>query len=391
MNAFGSPRLKPMSAVVAIPAHNEADWITRCLTALNRQQGSTFVGALLLVNNSDDATAAIARSIRPSLCFPIDIVEHRFPPGHQTAGAARCLAMELGASKLPANGVLLCTDADGQVAPDWLAANLFHVRHGAEAVAGRAIIDPADAALIPAALHEADARECAYAALLDEMDSLLDPDPADPWPRHTEHSGASICVTLDAFRRAGGVPPLAVGEDRAFFAALRRVDVRLRHAWDVHVTVSGRIHGRAEGGMADTIRRRLVAPDLFLDDALEPAAARMRRARLRAVTRRVFTGRGRILPRLHQTLGCDAAQLATALRQQTFGMAWEMIEGNAAGLARAPVSVAALADETTRATQIIAALRQRKSARPSGLGRLLDLSFIDQPHHPSPEMFHRAG
>lgn len=391
MTAYVLSRLKPMPAVVAIPAHNEADWITRCLTALNGQLEGTFDRAVLLVNNSTDLTATIARSLKPSFQCLLDVVEHQFPPGQQSAGEARRLAMDLAASKVPAGGVLLCTDADGQVAPDWLAANLFHIRHGADAVAGRAIIDPVDAAAIPAALHEDDARECAYAALLDEIDSLLDSNPADPWPRHTEHSGASICVTLDAFNRAGGVPPVPVGEDRAFFAALRRVDARLRHPLGVQVTVSGRTQGRASGGMADTIRRRLIAPDLFLDDALEPVANRARRARLRANIRRLFAGQGRVSARLLRELGCDASLLAMALDQNTFGLAWEMIESKAARLTRVPVQVAAVAKQTRQAMQVLSVLREREAARASSQGRRRDLGLIDPLARPSPEMSRMAS
>lgn len=391
MDALVLARLKPMPAVVAIPAHNEADWIVRCLTALNTQLEAAFERAVLLVNNSTDATASIARGLRQSLHFPLDVVEHQFLPGQQTAGEARRMAMDLAASRVPPGGVLLCTDADGQVAGDWLAANLFHIRQGAEAVAGRAIIDPVDAAAIPAALHEDDARECAYAALLDEIDSWVDPDPADPWPRHTEHSGASICVTPDVFHRAGGIPPVAVGEDRAFFAALRRVDARLRHATDVQVTVSGRIHGRAAGGMADTIRRRLVAPDLFLDDALELAVNRVRRARLRARIRCLFGGRGRVSARLLRDLGCDAAILTAALGQKTFGLAWEMIEGQAPSLTRVPVPVAALTSQTKQAMQALKILRARAAVRLGSQDRRFDLGYTGSPIRPSSEMSRMAG
>ena len=331
-----------LPVAVAIPAHNEADWIARCLEALDQRPHGVGVNVGLLVNNSTDSTAAIARGLQPALSFALDVVEHEFPSKQQTAGQARRLAMDLAANKLPPHGVLLSTDADGQVAPDWLAATL---------------------ATIPAILHEDDARECAYGALLDEIDHLLDPDPADPWPRHTEHSGASICVTLGAFRRAGGIPPIAVGEDRAFFAALRRADARIRHAPDVCVTVSGRIDGRAVGGMADTIRRRLVAPDAFLDDAMEPAANRIRRARLRAEARALFQGRRKASSWLCRELGCDAASLNAALMQGTFGVAWETIEGMAAGLAPVRVPVADLADETRNARRVVANLRGSRAAR----------------------------
>ena len=323
--------------------------------------------------------------------FILDVVEHDFPSKQRTAGQARRLAMELAAGKLPPDGVLLSTDADGQVAPDWLAANLFHIRQGADAVAGRAVLDLADAAAIPAALHEDDARECAYGALLDEIDHLIDPDPADPWPRHTEHSGASICVTLGAYRRAGGIPPVAVGEDRAFYAALRRIDARIRHAPEVCVTVSGRIDGRAVGGMADTIRRRLVTPDAFLDDALEPVADRVRRARLRAEVRRLLQGRGEASTWLYRELGCDAASVDSALKQGTFGVAWEMIEDMAARLTPVRVPVAALADETGKARRIVADLCGNRAARLAVRGSALDHRVSVPPADAASEMFRMAG
>ena len=68
---------------------------------------------------------------------------------------------------------------------------------------------------------------------------------------------------------------------------MRRIDARIRHAPDVLVTVSGRLEGRAEGGMADTLRRRLVRPDEWLDDCIEPAADRLRRATIRSRLRSI--------------------------------------------------------------------------------------------------------
>lgn len=333
------------SVTVAIPARDEEDWIERCILALDRQSGAPALRIVLLVNNSMDRTAAVARGLPVS--HPLEVIEHDFPLPERTAGYARRLVMDRAAAGLAPGGVLLCTDADAQVAPDWLAANLFHLRH-ADAVAGRAIIDPVDAAAIPAHLHDDDARECAYSALLDEIDSLVDPDPADPWPRHAEHSGASIGVHLDVFRRVGGVPAVAVGEDRAFFAALRGIDARIRHASDVRVTVSGRIHGRAAGGMADTIRRRMSAQDLFIDDALEPAANRIRRARLRREARDTFARTG-LLP--------ASLQIGTQCGFETFGLAWADAEARCPRLIRVVVPVGNLAAETMLAQRILDELR----------------------------------
>jgi len=81
--------------------------------------------------------------------------------------------------------------------------------------------------------------ECAYAAALDKIASILVPEAWDPWPRHTEHSGASIAVTLAAYRLVGGMPPAPIAEDRRFFAALRAAGARIRHAPEIAVVVSG--------------------------------------------------------------------------------------------------------------------------------------------------------
>ena len=37
-------------------------------------------------------------------------------------------------------------------------------------------------------------------------------------------------MTVAAYWRAGGMPATPLGEDRAFFDALRRMDARIRHA-----------------------------------------------------------------------------------------------------------------------------------------------------------------
>ncbi len=267
--------------VVAIPVKDEAEEIEPCLLALAAQQVTAIDAIVLCLNNCSDASADVVRAMEPRLPFALHMIAVHLPEALACAGRARRIAMERAATLAGANGVLLTTDSDARVSPDWIAANLDAIAAGAEAVAGRAEIEPEGAKLIPAHLHAIDARECAYAALLDEIGALLDPDPPDPWPRHDEHTGASIAVTVAAYWRAGGMPATPLGEDRAFFDALRRVDARIRHPPGVRVVVSARIVGRAPGGMADTMRRRMERPDPFLDERLEPAADWLRRVRLR--------------------------------------------------------------------------------------------------------------
>ena len=257
---------------------------------------------------------------------------------------------------------------DGVVATDWVANTRAAFGLGVDAVCGRAEIDPVEALLIAPALHADDAREVAYAGLLDEIHALVDPDPADPLPRHCENSGASIAVSVAAWRRAGGVPALPTGEDRGFLRALRRIDARIRHAPDVRVVVSGRLEGRAAGGMADTMARRMIRQDALLDADLEPALICLRRAGLRARARAAWNaGREGGDPQLRRILGREAElplrALAGWLDTAHFGAAWLRIEAESPVLVRVPVSRPALDRHMHAAARILASLGRGARAR----------------------------
>jgi hypothetical protein len=312
--------------VVAIPVRNEVARIQGCLRALARQEGAAADRVVLLLNGCIDGTRAAIEAIAPSLAVHVEIVERDLRGADATAGMARSLAVAHAAHGLAAHDVLMTTDADGAVAPNWVAANLAALANGADIVCGRAVIDWAEALLIPEHLHADDALECRLGTLIDEIAWLVDPDPHDPWPRHTEHSGASLAFTVAAWRRAGGIPPVPCGEDRAFVDRLHALDARIRHEPEVQVTVSGRIQGRAAGGMADTIRRRMVVQDEFIDSAIEPAADRYRRTSLRAQARALWSGSATNYQPLIEALGVEAAVIGQAFRHRHFGTAWKALE-----------------------------------------------------------------
>jgi Glycosyltransferase like family 2 len=345
--------------LVAIPVRDEVEDIGPCLLALAAQRAARIDAVILCLNNCRDGTADVVRAIGGHLPFRMHPIEVTLPDGCASAGRARRIAMERAADLAGRDGVLLTTDADARLGPDWITANLAALAAGADAVAGRAVIEPEGAKRIPAHLHAIDARECAYATLLDEMRALLEPDPADPWPRHDEESGASIAVTLAAYRRAGGMPAVPLGEDRTFFDALRRIDARVRHAPDIAVIVSARIEGRAHGGMADTMRRRIEQPDPFLDARLEPAADALRRARLRRRLREIWSMPGRDVVRgAAARLGLAPARLAELVTTEHFGAAWAAVEAASPVLRhRARVPLEALSTQTARALRIRDGLR----------------------------------
>ena len=347
-----------METVVAIPVRDEAKRIGNCLAALSRQ--SVPAGhVVLLLNNCTDGTADVVESL-PKAAHQLHMIERQLEGSSACAGVARGLAMDYAAS-LVKHGIILTTDADGEVPPDWIELNLQAVEEGADAVCGRAVIDPIEALLIPQHLHDDDAREAAYGQLLDQIRSVILPDPADPWPRHQEDSGASLAITASMFRRIGGLPHLPSGEDRALIESLRMIDARVRHDPQISVVVSGRIEGRAGGGMADTIRRRIIRQDEFVDDRIEPAWLAFRRLLLKGhfgFLRRDSAG----LHEFAKLMAVAPALMMDAVAARYFGRGWSRIEKASPLLSPRRVRFADLPRETEIAQGILSLVSNRYTA-----------------------------
>lgn len=368
--ALPAMRAAALRTVIAIPARDEAECLPACLAALAAQQApGAMAGSaiLLLANNCADGTAALGRALAPAMPMPLVVLEAALPPGRAHAGGARAAAMDAAAALLgdAPDGVLLCTDADARPEPGWLAANLAELAAGAEAVAGAVLPDPAEAGRLPAALRQREALERRYAGLLDEMATRLDPLPHDPWPTHGTHSGASIALRLPLFRAVGGIPPVPHGEDRALFAALARLDARIRHSEAARVLVSCRLDGRAGGGMAETLRHRLRDPSAPVDARLEPARRAWLRLRTRRALRLIRAGRPRAGDplRLQIALGVAAPAMRRVLAAPSFGLAWEALQAATPALRPQPLDPAALPREIALASLLLGGVRATDLAR----------------------------
>ena len=247
-------RLKHRRVAVALPAKDEEDRLPACLAALDVAAGR-FGGSVAIVavaNNCTDRTVACLRSTRLRHAVlhwsAVSLIGE-----HRHAGWARRLALDTAADHLiDTTDVLMSTDADTEVAPDWLIRSLWHIHTGgADAVAGRALTRRTErAALGTDAMRRLNMLGRYYTAL-DWLRADREPTSDDIWPRHYYEGGASIALTLDLYRRIGGAPTPPVAEDRALFDAVRRAGGRVRHPVDVRVFTSGRTEGRAPGGMAD--------------------------------------------------------------------------------------------------------------------------------------------
>ena len=232
-----------LSAIVVVPARNEEEQIAGCLQALSeqtiaRESFATFV----VLDGCTDATEAVARASAARLGLTVTFV---LGPG-QGAGAARRAGLDAAAAQLLSlglrDGLIACTDADSRPAPDWLAAQLAHVRAGAQAVAGLVDLDPEESLSLPATVLLR--RERDAAARLRRVRSV-DPDAA-----HHHFAGASIGVTAEVYRRVGGMAPLPALEDAAFAQRLAARGIPIVRAADVRVRTSARSSGRAVRGLA---------------------------------------------------------------------------------------------------------------------------------------------
>jgi hypothetical protein len=353
-------------AVVAIPVKNECDRLRSCLMSLAAQEGVDLaeVAVLILLNNCDDGTADVVRALAPDLPYRLECHQVELSPDRANAGWARRLAMDAAARIATPDGVLLTTDADTLLHCDWIEANLREIAAGHDAVAGYVMADPTELMELPPAILERGRLEWEYQQLAAELDARVDCEPHDAWPRHNQNCGASAAVTLRAYRLIGGLPPRPVGEDRALFEMIRRIDGKIRHSLEVQVVTSARTDGRASGGLADEIRLR-TDPDHPCDEALEVAVATLRRAQWRTELRQAWDA-GRIdavADVWADKLKISAARLRQAAHSRHFGAFWAELEGLSPKLVRRLVTPAELKREHRRIRRLVDVARQRARAK----------------------------
>lgn len=243
---------------VCVPARNEAARVPILIAALARQAFPAPILLAMCVNNSDDGTADIARRCVDGLAGRIELrlIRRDFPAALAHAGSARRAAMDLGADWLADDAeLLISTDADCRPPEDWVAANAAAAAPD-RVVGGRIALDEAEAGHFPA-IFGLRRRFDAYWSAVRAIEDSVDPCPWDRPPRHGDHTGASLALPVGLYRRAGGVPPIGSGEDRALVQAAVAAGGRLVHPQSVWTRASCRTAGRASGGMAADMRNWL--------------------------------------------------------------------------------------------------------------------------------------
>lgn len=268
---FVSDRLPapPTHVAIAIPVRNEAARLGPLLASLGEAalRSDLPVKATILANDCRDASAEIARAFaHPRL--EVDVVEVAYGDGRPSAGRSRRHAMDLAASP---GGLLITTDGDAILDPDWISAALRACRAGADVVCG-AIEARYDHVLASASGARITRAEAAYCALVHEIRHAIDQvagrQPVGGALPHYTESGAALAIRAECYLAAGGLPALFSSEDRALVHLAERHGLRIVYAPGMRARVSARLRGRAVGGMADCLRSRMSDADPLADQAM---------------------------------------------------------------------------------------------------------------------------
>jgi hypothetical protein len=354
----------PPQVVVAVPVRDERERILFCLAALADQRDARqrllprdAYGVVLFLNGCRDDTWRRVEAHLETLPLALWMYEAELPSTLNHAGGARAVAMHLAraVADRSAASVLFTTDADSRVPSDWIGRTLGVMDQGCHAVAGTVELHTEDEAERSADFMARQGLEAIYADLLDEIDARFDPLEHNPWPTHRVCSGANMAVRIDALDALGAIPVPHCGEDRALIAALKRHDFKVRHEPTIPVRTSARFHGRAAGGMADTMLFRSTHPQVACDEMLEGAAAVRFRANVRAHVRWLHR-QGRIGEGRSWHDGLDAllrpsGHVPACLH---FGELWHWLESHCAGLERKALHADQLHVEIRRARRLLA-------------------------------------
>jgi hypothetical protein len=286
---------------VIVPVKDEETLILPCLSSLERQvdeRGNPIdprqYEVILLANNCSDRSAEIARRFaQHHPRFQLHVVEKTLPATEAYIGRVRQLLMDEAHRRLHgAHGIIASTDGDTQVAPTWITAIQQEVQQGADVVGGLILTDRHSLAQLPPQVRLRHWQGIYYHHLKVKLESYIDADPFDRWPRHHQHYGASLAVTTEMYQKAGGMPAVRTPEDVAFCQALRRVNARFRHSRKVRVTTSARSVGRTDIGFANQLCKWAAAgKQAFLVESLGAIETQFRaRKQLRQLWSRIVAG-----------------------------------------------------------------------------------------------------
>jgi glycosyltransferase involved in cell wall biosynthesis len=213
---------------VVVPAHNEEQLLTACLTALTRAAARVSPCPVHLVVVADACSDRTPEQARASGAELIEI-DAKNVGAARAAGMSEVLRLTAGE---PASRVWLATtDADTVVPGHWLERQLTYADQGWDAVLGTVTVTdwPGQPSHLPAVF----ARHYAY----------------ESGP-HPHVHGANFGIRASAYLAAGGFKLLPTAEDHALARALTQAGGQTLRATDIAVVTSGRRIARAPLGFS---------------------------------------------------------------------------------------------------------------------------------------------
>lgn len=348
--------------IACVPARDEAALLPDCLAALRASLaavGSARSAILVLANNCADETYRIAADAARSDGPPILACDATFASAIADIGHVRRFALEWAAALCGPEAILLSTDADTLVAPDWAAALAATLDQGAAMAYGPVLSKQTIASL--------DQRAASMAELEDALRTVQ----ADLWaalvPSHSQALGltpgaASMAVRASAYCDIGGLPPLPVAEDRALAERFITKGHVVAFADDAQVHSSVRLSGRVTGGMADTLATRC-AGDGPCDTALLPT----KRFAWLALAYRLLAGDGDSAHALMiaRKLGVPVSLLLPSTAP--LGERWSKVRNALPAIE--PMSAAQARAELRTARALVAAIREMNDGKEPYLER----------------------
>jgi cellulose synthase/poly-beta-1,6-N-acetylglucosamine synthase-like glycosyltransferase len=226
---------------VVVPARDEEGSIEGCVRAIRESwaAASTRISQAWIVVVADSCSDRTAARASAAIGSHGRVVECQA----QSPGIARRLGTEAVLERFHGTRIndiwIANTDADSSPHPDWIGQQLCLADQGYCGVAGIVEVD----SVTGLESHEA-------VALLD--DYVINEDGSHP---HVH--GANLGLRADAYLDAGGWSSLALAEDHCLWKRVRARQWRVISSTASIVTTSGRLVGRAVGGFADGLRRRL--------------------------------------------------------------------------------------------------------------------------------------
>ncbi len=236
--------------VVVVPARDEQDAVVGTLRSVYGSLAAAHRDGLVTSSTLEvtahrcrDATEERARALlrdRPGAHVTRD-------EESVTIGQVRDRTVRRGLARLgqpPGETWVLSTDADTTVERTWVGDVLRAA--AATRVAGVVGLTRLDA------WHGSPQAAVAYDRVLAAKMCAV---PVDPLHQHDHVYAANLAVRADAYLAVGGFSHLTHGEDQALVDVLADRDYPLLRTRAVVVTTSGRLRGRAAGGLADHLAR----------------------------------------------------------------------------------------------------------------------------------------